>query len=163
MAADNQQERLDPQWVAGFADGESCFRVSINKQPKMTTGWQVLPEFRIVQHERNKAILSRLQRFFGAGAVVINHDTRMELRIRRLDDLKKVVDFFERYPLQTTKHSDFRNFTQILSMMESREHLNHEGLEKIARLCWKMNRKIKPSYLESSETIRQKPTSSAKI
>ena len=163
MAADNQQERLDPQWVVGFAEGEGCFRVSINRQPKMSTGWQVLPEFRLVQHKRNKAILNRIQQFFGAGSVVVNHDTRLELRIRKLADLKKVVAFFEQHPLQTTKKSDFRIFAQILSMMESGEHLTHEGLAKIARLSWKMNRKVKPSYLDSSETIRQKSTSTTKI
>ena len=50
MTADDQQERLDPHWVSGFVDGEGCFHVSINKFPKMSIGWQVLPEFRIVQH-----------------------------------------------------------------------------------------------------------------
>ena len=163
MAADHQQERLDPEWVVGFAEGEGCFRVSINRQPKMSTGWQVLPEFRLVQHKRNKAILQKLQQFFGAGSVVVNHGTRLELRIRKLDDLKKVVAFFEQHHLHTTKRSDFRIFAQILSMMESREHLTHKGLAKIARLCWKMNRKVKPTYLESSETIRRKSTSTTKI
>ena len=88
---------------------------------------------------------------------MVNHDTRMELRIRKLSDLKEVVEFFERHPLHTTKKSDFRVFAQIPSMMERREHLTHEGLTKIAKLIWKMNRKVKPSYLVSSETIRRKP------
>ncbi len=147
MAADNQQERLAPDWVVGFTEGEGCFRVSINKQPKMSTGWQVLPEFRIVQHKRNKATLKQLQRFFGAGDVVVNHDTRWELRIRKLSDLKKVIAFFDQHPFHTTKKSDFRIFAQVLSMMERREHLTQEGLAKIAKLIWKMNRKVKPSYL----------------
>ena len=157
MAADNQQERLDPNWVAGFVDGEGCFHVSINKQPKMSTGWQVLPEFRIVQHQKNQATLERLQRFFKAGKVVVNHDTRKELRIRKLDDLRRVTAFFERHQLQTHKREDFEMFEQILSIMERNEHLTHEGLTKIANLSWAMNRRIKPRYLVSSETIRRKP------
>ncbi len=156
MAADNQQERLDPKWVAGFVDGEGCFHVSINRIPKMTTGWQVLPEFRIVQHQSNEAILNRLQQFFGAGRVVVNHDTRKELRIRKLEDLGKVVAFFNKHQLQTKKRNDFEIFSEILSLMDSKEHLTAQGLTKIARLCWKMNRKVKPKYLESSETVRQK-------
>ena len=147
MAADYQQERLAPNWVVGFTEGEGCFRVSINRQPNMSTGWQVLPEFRIVQHKRNKITLEKLQRFFGAGNVVVNHDTRLELRIRKLSDLKKVVAFFEQHQFQTTKEADFRNFAQIIEMMEERKHLTHEGLAKIAKLAWKMNRKVKPSYL----------------
>jgi hypothetical protein len=156
MAADNQQERLDPHWVTGFVDGEGCFHVSINKQPRMTIGWQVLPEFRIVQHSRDEAILNKLQQFFNAGAVVVNHETRKELRIRRLEDLRRVVEFFKGNKLQTKKRNDLEIFSEILSMMESQQHLTVEGLTKIARLCWKMNRKVKPKYLESSETVRQK-------
>ena len=163
MAADNQQERLDPEWVAGFVDGEGCFHVSINRIRAMSTGWQVLPEFRVVQHKRNEAILTRLQEFFSAGKVVVNHDTRKELRIRRLEDLRKVIAFFEQHPLQTKKTEDFAMFREIISTMEGKEHLNHEGLTKIARLCWRMNRKVKPKYLVSSETTRQKSTSTTKI
>ena len=147
MAADYQQERLAPNWVVGFTEGEGCFRVSINRQPKMSTGWQVLPEFRIVQHKRNKATLENIQKFFGAGDVVVNHGTRLELRIRKLSDPKRVVAFFERQQFHTNKESDFRIFALILSMMERRAHLTHEGLNKIANLAWKMNRKVKPSYL----------------
>ncbi len=86
----------------------------------------------------------------------MNHDTRKELRIRKLADLKRVMKFFNKYHLQTKKRNDFATFSEILSLMESREHLTAEGLTKIARLCWKMNRMVKPKYLESSETIRQK-------
>ena len=78
---------------------------------------------------------------------MVNHDTRWELRIRKLSDLKKVVAFFEKHPLNTTKKSDLRIFVQVLSMMERHEHLTHEGLARIAKLAWKMNRKVKPSYL----------------
>jgi hypothetical protein len=156
LTADNQQESLDPRWVTGFVDGEGCFHISINKQPKMSTGWQVLPEFRIVQHSRDEALLKELQRFFQAGKVVVNHGTRKELRIRKLNELTKVIALFERYPLKTKKRRDFEIFGEVLRSMHRREHLTEEGLEKIANLCWKMNRNVKPRYLESSETLRRK-------
>ena len=156
MTADNQQERLDPRWVTGFVDGEGCFHVSINKHPRMPSGWQVLPEFRIVQHSRDDALLMKLQQFFQAGKVVVNHGTRKELRIRKLNELVKVVELFEQYPLMTRKRKDFEIFREILRSMSLKEHLTSQGLTKIANLCWKMNRKVKPRYLESSETLRQK-------
>ena len=122
----------------------------------MTIGWQVLPEFRIVQHLRYEAVLKQLQQFFRAGKIVVNHDTRKELRIRKLDELNEVVSFFKRNRLKTKKRKDWELFAEILSLMGKREHLTREGLTKIAKLCWAMNRKVKPKYLESSETIRQK-------
>ena len=156
MTADDQQERLDAQWVTGFVDGEGCFHVSINKVREMSIGWQVLPEFRVVQHERDQSVLEELRRFFNAGKVVVNHGSRKELRIRKLSELKEIVSFFKRYPLKTKKEKDLKIFEQILELMEQREHLTIAGLTKIANLCWAMNRKVKPRFLESSETIRQK-------
>ena len=40
-------------------------------------------------------------------------------------------------------------------MMNNKEHLTKKGLDEIAKLISKMNRKPKLKYLESSETIRQ--------
>ena len=156
LTADDQQERLDARWVSGFVDGEGCFHVSINKSQKMSIGWQVLPEFRVVQHERDESVLKELQQFFQAGKVVTNHDTRKELRIRKLDDLKKIVLFFKQNKLRTGKKKNLEIFGEILELMDNKKHLTVEGLTKIANLCWTMNRKIKPRFLESSETLRQK-------
>ena len=156
MTADNQQERLDPRWVSGFVDGEGCFHVSINRHPKMPIGWQVLPEFRIVQHERDEELLRNLQQFFHAGKVVTNHATRKELRIRKLNELAQVVSFFEKHPLKTKKKRDLEIFKEILELMNHKQHLTNDGLTRIANLCWQMNRKVKPRYLESSETACQK-------
>src|SRR5207249_3305621 len=89
MGADNQQERLSAEWVVGFVDGEGCFFVGINRQPTMKIGWQVLPEFRVVQHEKDVAILQRLQEFFGCGQITTNHGDRKELRIRGLRQLSE--------------------------------------------------------------------------
>ena len=85
MTADDQQERLDAQWVTGFVDGEGCFHVSINKVREMSIGWQVLPEFRVVQHERDQSVLEELRRFFNAGKVVVNHGSRKEPRNKKAE------------------------------------------------------------------------------
>ena len=122
----------------------------------MSIGWQVLPELRIVQHERDESVLKELQQFFGAGKVVTNHGARKELRIRKLNDLRNVVLFFKQHQLRTEKKKNFEIFAKILELMEHKKHLTVEGLTDIANLCWSMNRKIKPRFLESSETLRQK-------
>ena len=155
MSADNQQERLDKNWIVGFVDGEGCFHVAINKQKKMTLEWQVLPKFRIVQHERDEILLHKIKSFFNFGEVKINHGDRKELRVRGLKNLNKLIKFFRKYPLQTSKQKNFEIFSKIIQMMDNKEHLKKEGLNKIAKLSSKMNRQIKSKYLESSETIRQ--------
>ena len=157
MAADNQQERLDNKWISGFVDGEGCFHVSINKQPKMSLGWQVLPEFRVVQHKRDENVLQQMQKTFGCGQVVVNHEDRKELRIRGLENLNRVVKFFSKYELRTMKRKDFEIFAKIISLMNDERHLTRGGLREIAELASKMNRQVRKKYLESSETIRPTP------
>jgi len=157
MSADNQQERLDNKWVSGFVDGEGCFYVGINKIQNMTLGWQVLPEFRLVQHKKNIFVLKKVQELFGYGVITRNHGDRFELRVRKIGDLKKLIEFFQQNPLMTTKKDDFNLFKKIIYLMDKKEHLKEEELKAIAKLSSEMNRKIKPKFLESSETIR--PTS----
>ena len=153
MSADNQQERLDANWIVGFVDGEGCFHVSLNKMPKMTLGWQVLPEFRVVQHQRDEVVLQKLKSFFDFGQVTINHGDRKEFRVRGLENLNKLIIFFKENPLQTSKQKNFELFNEIIQLMNKKEHLNKKGLKKIANLASNMNQKIK-RHLESSETIR---------
>lgn len=138
--ADNQQERLSADWVVGFVDGEGCFFVGINRQPSMKIGWQVLPEFRVVQHERDVAILERLQEFFGSGQVTVNHGDRKELRIRGLQQLTEVVRFFKQHPLRTVKRASFECFAEVIGLMQQGDHLTEEGLARIRQIISRMNR-----------------------
>ena len=160
MSADNQQERLDTKWIVGFVDGEGCFHISVNKLDKMTLGWQVLPEFRVVQNQKDEDVLDRICQYFGFGKITLNrkddHGTRKEFRVRGLDNLSKIVEFFKENPLQTdTKRRNFKIFSEVIQMMKDKEHLTQEGLDKIAIMVSQMNRKPHLKYLESSETIRQ--------
>jgi hypothetical protein len=153
LSADNQQESLDAEWIVGFVDGEGCFHVAINKQPKMKIGWQVLPEFRIVQHKRDIQILYKIRNTLGIGQITRNHGDRFEVRIRGLENLKKLISFFQEHNLQTIKKENFEIFCKIIDLMENKEHLTKEGLNKIALLASSMNNRVKSKYLESSETI----------
>ena len=159
MGADNQQERLNALWIVGFTDGEGCFHISINKLSGMSLGWQVLPEFRIVQHEKDEEVLYQIKNYFGFGSIEINNvdenATRKGFRVRGLENLNKIVKFFEENPLRTTKKKNFEIFRKAIHMMNNKEHLTKEGLDKIAELVSGMNRKPNLKYLESSETIRQ--------
>jgi hypothetical protein len=138
--ADNQQERLSAEWVVGFVDGEGCFFVGVNRQPSMTIGWQVLPEFRVVQHQRDVAILKRLHEFFGFGQITTNHGDRKELRVRGIQQLAKIVKFFRKHPLRTVKRSSFECFAEVIAIMQRGDHLTKEGLEQIRKLASRMNR-----------------------
>lgn len=132
---------LHAEWITGFVDGEGCFHVGINAHAEMTTGYQVLPEFTVVQHERDVQVLHALKDYFGCGVVRVNHGDRMAFRVRKLKDLLDVIaPFFMKHPLKTKKNVDFRKFRTVLLKMEKGMHLTSEGFEEIRTVASQMNR-----------------------
>ncbi len=133
--------KLDSQWITGFVDGEGCFYVGINSHPDMSTGFQVLPEFAVVQHERDVQVLHALKSHFGCGVVRSNHGDRMAYRVRSIEHLLRyIVPFFVKHPLKTRKRIAFEKFRRILLMMEVGEHLTDEGVDRIRQIASQMNR-----------------------
>ena len=133
--------KLEAQWVTGFVDGEGCFHVGINSHPEMTAGYQVLPEFTVVQHKRDVQLLHAMKSHFGCGVVRTNHGDRMAYRVRSISDLNEIIiPFFFKHPLQTKKRVDFEKFRRILLMMKRGDHLMVAGVEEIRQIASQMNR-----------------------
>ena len=132
---------LEPQWIVGFVDGEGCFHVAINRHPDMKLGFQVLPEFTVVQHESDAQVLYALKAHFGCGVVRRNHGSRMAFRVRNLAHLaERIVPFFEKHHLKTRKRVEFLKFRRVVLLMQRGEHLTAEGLGRIGDIASAMNR-----------------------
>ena len=157
---DNQQERLmSADWVVGFTDGEGCFSVGFVKQPDIPdpkrpnglrkgyrSGYQVSVEYTVMQGERSKEVLKKLQTFFGIGNIYINrrHDNHKghlyRYSVSRRAELRDIIiPFFVRHALQTTKRKDFIRFAQVVTLMEQGVHKTKEGVTRIARIAQQMN------------------------
>ena len=139
-------QRLTAQWICGFVDGEGCFFVGINPHEEMTSGFQVLPEFTVVQHERDVQLLYALKSFFGCGVVRrlrhgrSNHGDRMCYRVRSVEHLReRIIPFFEKHELRSKKRVDFIKFRRILLLMERGTHLTAEGIAEIRAITAQMN------------------------
>jgi LAGLIDADG endonuclease len=135
--------QLEAQWIVGFVDGEGCFHVSVNPHAEMSVGYQVLPEFTVVQHERDIQILHALKAHFGCGVVRKNHGDRMAYRVRSKENLlQKIVPFFMAHPLKTKKRVDFLKFRDVLLLMEKNAHLDPDGVNEIRAIASQMNRGV---------------------
>jgi hypothetical protein len=126
---------LNAQWIAGFTDGEGCFHIGINKNKYMLLGFQVLPEFSIVQHEKDIKLLYALKSFFGCGIVRRNSGNYYCFRVRGQKNLNvNIIPFFEKHRLKTCKRIDFFRFRKVLRMIDRNEHLKLEGLTHIIKI-----------------------------
>jgi hypothetical protein len=141
--------QINPYWISGFVDGEGTFYVGINPHNEMSIGYQVLPEFRVVQHEKDIQVLYKLKEYFGCGVVCKNHDDRKEFRVRGINHISSIIiPFFERYLLQTSKKYDFTKFRNIVKLMEANQHLTKDGLIRIIDIASQMNRANKYKAIE---------------
>ncbi len=148
--ADKKQERLNPQWIVGFTDGEGCFTVGIIKNTTTKTGWQVFPEFVISQGEKSKNVLLQIQEFFSCGIVKINrrNDTHREhmyrycvRSIKELND--NIIPFFEKYPMHTSKQNDFILFKKVVQIMYTDSKRDEHFVKRVSKIISLMNTKKK--------------------
>jgi hypothetical protein len=127
--------KLESQWIVGFVDGEGCFHIGIARNKTYKTGYQVLPEFVIVQHARDVKLLQNIKSFFNCGVIRQNHGEIMCYRVRNLEHLSTIIiPFFEKHQLKSLKKVDFIKFRKIIKMMEEKKHLTNEGLEMIRNI-----------------------------
>ena len=126
-------------YLAGFADGEGSFNVSLRKLDDRTLGWQVVTTFNVSQ--RDKTVLALYKRHLGCGRLqkrkdgvhyyVVSNPTSIE---------ERVIPFFKRFPLlSSAKKKNLSIFKEIVSITAKNGHLTPEGLLRVVELREKLN------------------------
>ena len=132
---------IDAWYVSGFTDGEGSFLVSFSPRGRIAIGIETRPSFTISQHQRSANVLSGIQEFFRCGTIRFNSsDETYKYEVRSLEDIaSRIIPHFERYPLQTSKQSDFEIWKDICRRMMKKEHLDKAGLKNIIHVAYDMN------------------------
>lgn len=133
---------IHAQWIVGFTDGEGCFYVGISPSKSMTLGFRVIPTFSVTQHKKDIKVLYGLKTYFGCGTVYEGKGNDCVCKYRVADQknlFMKIVPFFEKHPLKTSKHLNFLKFREIIQIMARGEHLKPEGLDRIQKIKSLMN------------------------
>jgi hypothetical protein len=149
---------LNPYFVTGFSDAESCFSISIYKNNKLKTGYRVRSSFFIRLNQQDNFVLYQLQNFF-EGIGTISTDKKANALKYSVDNLKDlttiIIPHFNKYPLLTQKAADFILFEQVVELMNNGAHLTLEGLHKIINIKASLNLGI--SEIIKSEFSEIKP------
>lgn len=128
------QENLDPYWVAGFVEAEGCFFITAIKSKSYKTGYQIQLNFNIVQHSRDFLLIKSFVNYFNCGAVYENTG-HVTFVVKKLSDNQdKIISFFEKYPLQGFKLSDYNKFCRVAALMHKKAHLTAEGIDEILKI-----------------------------
>ena len=133
--------KLNPYYVTGFTDGEGCFYVSVSSNPRYKTAYRVKAVFHIGVHIRDLALLEQILLFFGVGTISKLGAESVQFRVSGSENLKVIINHFDKYPLLTNKQSDYLLFKQVVNDMDKGKHLTVEGLNKIMSIKAVMNNK----------------------
>lgn len=145
---------LNPDYLTGFVDGEGCFSLSIYKDARSLTGWQVKPIFSISLHNKDIKLLEAIQRTLKTGKIYKHGVDSMQYRVSSLKNLKIITDHFDSYPLITQKRTDYLLFKQAIAIINNKEHLSREGLLKLVGIKASLNWGLSDKFKESFPTVK---------
>ena len=149
-------------YLAGFADGEGSFNVSLRQRDDHTLGWQIVLCFNVSQKE--SYISSQYKKILGCGKLIKRNSDGLYMYsvTNNLSIQEKVIPFFEKFSfLSQTKKKNFQIFCQIAYLVFSKQYFTEEGLNKILELREKLNegRGRKRKYIMSDviNSLKENP------
>jgi hypothetical protein len=129
----------NPYYLTGFIDGEGCFNLTITKHSELSTGWNVIPTFKISLHNKDRALLEYIKGSLGVGNINKHGKNSSEFRVNGLKNLNVIIKHLDSYPLITKKYADFALFKKAVEMIGLKEHLTKEGLLKLVSIKASIN------------------------
>lgn len=133
---------LVPWFITGLFDAESSFVVTILKNSKYKTGWNVQARVQIKMHEKDRPLIMAIQNYFGGIGYVSkpNKALTVEFRVSTLKDLVNVIlPHFDKYILISKKRIDYLLFKQIVLLMLNEGHHTLKGIQKIVNIRASLN------------------------
>ena len=163
MSADNQQERSliteNQKWfLAGFIEGEGSVSVSIKKHPTAKFGYIIDPELNLYQHKDREELLLLAKEVFRSGTIYPkpgNEDVLVYAIRSRRTLLEKVIPFFHKYMIYSTRKDDLSKFQTIIKLLERKTHQTKEGLIELINIAYSMNMDGKQRRREKEEVIKE--------
>ena len=155
-------------YLAGFADGEGSFNVSLRRRVDHTMGWQVILTFNVSQKE--EYILAMFKKTLGCGRLQTRPDGVYYYVVSNPRSVaEKVIPFFDRFTFWSQKKKrNFAIFKKITELMMAQRHLTSEGLDEIVKLREQLNeghgrkrkytiREYRESHVGNPQRLHAKP------
>ncbi|MBU4346086.1 MAG: LAGLIDADG family homing endonuclease [Candidatus Omnitrophica bacterium] len=137
---------LTSWYVTGFCDGEAAFTYSRD-------GGSFAVYFSIKQREDNRQIIDEIQEYFGYIGNIYRVKEALPTknsgftkpsvyyRVNRIDDLKIVIDHFDKYPLQSKKKLEAYKVWREMVMYKSENYrdIDYNELRPLAERLSSLN------------------------
>ena len=117
----NNEIIINPWWVTGFIYGEGSFIISLFKN-KGIVGWQVKLIFQVELHKNDIKLTEDVKNFFETGEIYEKREQSAQFRIESQKKLLRIIDHFDKFPLRTQKHADYKLFKEAFNIVLNKEH-----------------------------------------
>lgn len=134
-------DSMNPYWIAGLASGDGCFYVSLRNSLTTKSGKSVTLKFHIVQHSRDTELMKSLISYLNCGRIeLVLKQSAVYFVVSNLKDiLEKIIPLFDKHEIKGIKESDYADFRKVAMLLEDKQHLSQEGLDKINFIKSNMN------------------------
>lgn len=127
----------DANWLRGFVEAEGCFQIIIQESKDKRIN-SISLRFTLTQDYLDSLLLESFVDYLGCGRWY-PISNRKEIYFIVSDIRDKIIPLFYEYPLIGTKKEDYLDFCKVVELINSKDHLTEEGLEKIKVIKSNMN------------------------
>jgi len=133
---------IDYNWIAGFFSGEGCFSIGIYKSNTHKIGYGIILQIIFTQHLRDEILFNSIKKVLGCGNI-IKYSTK-NIIVLKISNFKntyyKMIPLFYKYNIKGIKFLGFQDFCKVAELINKKDYLTKEGLEKIRKIKFNMNR-----------------------
>ena len=131
----NLDKDLKNHWLAGFSDADASFQIKLLNRDNRV---EVRLNFQIDQ--KKESILLLIKDFFGGNIGYRKTQDTYYYGSTSFGSARKVINYFDLFHLLSSKHLNYLKWRKAYIIIQKRDHLNKNGLEKIIKLKNTMNR-----------------------
>nr|YP_009517193.1 LAGLIDADG homing endonuclease [Blastosporella zonata]AYE93114.1 LAGLIDADG homing endonuclease [Blastosporella zonata] len=132
----NLDKDLRNHWLAGFSDADASFQIkTLNRNNKV----EIRLNFQIDQ--KKDKILLLIKDLFGGNIGYRKSQDTYYYGSTSFGSAKKVINYFDYFHLLSSKHINYLKWRKAYLIIQDRDHLNKNGIEKIIKLKNTMNQK----------------------
>ena len=136
----------DNSWFTGFTEADGHFgiryreRLEKSDTRKRSRSESISLLFRLDQRAFDESTSTCMKPFMNDLALFLSCNVNsytvknkevLSLHASAIDNLKLIIDYFNKYPLMGNKLNDFKKWEIVYNMIKSKEHLTAEGRLKV--------------------------------
>lgn len=148
-------KKIEPQWITGLVDGEGYFLAAYHKHPTCVHGEQLHISFGLSLRWDDIEPIKMLTEYFGVGSVAIDRGGKnpvLRYKVYAFQELLKIVEHFEKFPLQSKKSKDFDIWKEIVKKASKRNR--GEDITETKLLCKKL-REVRKCAEQTKEKLQE--------